>query len=289
MQTTNNYGAFVGFLIIVLVGAVILGAFLFGAFDPEKQSAANRENAEVDYLKGKYAQELAASQAELDATIANAPAMAQLALMQKQQELQQQQAEFELASDTRKIGMLGFLLLTAAGLIGAIGYVASRPGAVRQPGQRTASPSPDRASPAQPQPRPLAARPRQQPAASNGHANLHGAADRQMIDEETTQLTRQVTALGQQLTDLQAAVASLNSLPVDQATLATDLADVQTVLRQHSAELRTLEANQAQHNGQGWHAIDVRETNGSNGSHNGTYIHPKEVVGPQSTGWRKAA
>lgn len=272
MQTNYNYGAFVGFLIIVLVGAVILGAFLFGAFDPEKQSAANRENAEVEYLKGKYAQELAASQAELDATIANAPAMAQLALVQKQQELQQQQAEFEMASDTRKIGMLGFLLLTAAGLIGAIGYVASRPSAIRQTGQRTASPSPDRTSPSRPSPRPLAARPSQQPAASNGHADLHRAADRPVIEEETTRLARQMTALGQQMTDIQAAVASLISQQVDQATLARDLADVQTVLRQHSAELRALEANQAQHNGQGWHAIDVRETNGSNGSHNGTYI-----------------
>lgn len=291
MQTNYNYGAIVGFMIIVLVGAVILGAFLFGAFDPEKQSAANRENAEVEYLKGKYAQELAASQAELDANIANAPAMAQLAIMQKQQELQQQQAEFELASDIRKVGMLGFLLVAAAGLIVAIGYVASRTVTVRQTRHGTASPSPEQSSSSRPPQQPPAGRPTAQPVTNNGHDDLRKSAYWQMWEANnalTTQVAGQVAVLGQKLTDLQAAVEGLKSIQVDQAMLTKDMADMKAVLQQHGAELHALEANVTQHNGQ-WHAIDVRETPETSGSRNGTYIHTKEVIGPQAAHRRKAA
>lgn len=285
MQTNHNYGAIVGLALIVLVGAILLGSFVAGAFDPEKQAAANRVNAEVEYLKGKYAQELAASQAEMEATIANAPAMAQLAVTQKQHEIQ-------LASDIRKVGMICLLLVAAAGLIVAIAHLASKTAAARQPSQRTASPS-------QPPQRPMAVGPRPQSTTTNGQADPRRATRATVIESEHATITllarrvanteNQIAALGQQLTDIQATLQGLTALPATQARLVKTLDDIQTDLEQLESQIRTLDATRTQHNGQGWHAIDVRETYGPYGSPNGTYIHPKEVIGPQSTSRRKAA
>ncbi len=139
MQTNNNYGAWVGLGIIILVGAIVLGAFGAGAFDPERQAAANRTNAETALFQEQALQEIAANKAEIQARIENAPALAQLDLIQKQQEIRQQQKDFELTSAIKKAGTVALLALAAAGLIGAIGYTTTRVMARREAPQVAAS------------------------------------------------------------------------------------------------------------------------------------------------------
>ncbi|QLQ05493.1 MAG: hypothetical protein HZY76_04920 [Anaerolineae bacterium] len=104
MQTNHHYGAVIGFLIFIILGAVILGVFVSGAFDPEKQAIINLKNAETDYIRARHAQELAISQAETDAAIANAPAMAGFVRKQKALEIEQQKQDFALTSSIKKWG-----------------------------------------------------------------------------------------------------------------------------------------------------------------------------------------
>ena len=291
MQTNHHYGAVIGFLIFIILGAVILGVFVSGAFDPEKQAIINLKNAETDYIRARHAQELAVSQAETDAAIANAPAMAELVRKQKALEIEQQKQDFALTSSIKKVGTVGFLVLVAAALIGATGYTATRTTTDDPPVQRTSDALPGQTSPRQPPQPAVPARPNVQPAAANGHHDLRGSAYRQMIEEnhaQTTRLAQQMATLAQQVGDTQATVQQiLGSMQAQQAAIDQGVADLQTALHQHDVELRTLEARLAQHNGQGRHAIDVRETGGATGRHNGP--HSREIVSPHSFGQRKVA
>lgn len=300
MQTNNNYGAWVGLGIIILVGAIVLGAFGAGAFDPERQAAANRTNAETALFQEQALQEIAANKAEIQARIENAPALAQLDLVQKQQEIRQQQKDFELTSAIKKAGTVALLALAAAGLIGAIGYTTTRVMARREAPQRRTSPSPKQANPAGPPQYAAAAQPPVQPSATNGHGDPRWREYRQMLEQNYTASTLtaqritdvedQIMALRQQQASSQAAMQqAVSEIKATQVAASQEIAHMQTTLRQLEEAVRASNATLARNNGQSWHADDSREPGKAAGGHNGTGYHNKDVIDPNNQLWRKAA
>lgn len=316
MQNNYSFSPIIGFLVFVVLGSVILAVGAAGTYGPEQQAMANRMNAEVDYLRGKYAQELAASQAEIDAAIANAPVVAQLELDRQAAELAQQRQDFKLNANIKEAIPFGILALTTAAAVIAAAYAATR-----ATGSITASHTPagSTAGHHQPQrstnpprrtlessnrtglrPRPARSRPTVQPPSANGQGDPRWREYRQLIEQNhaaTDLITQRMAAvenrlltLEQQLTDTKGAVQQgIGEIRTSQAALVKQLTDLPTVLQRHQNTVHTNTAAPAQNNGQAWHAPDGRESDPSTGNHNGTGNVNKEANNPNTLLWRKAA
>ncbi len=312
MQNNYSFGPIVGFLIFVVLGTAILTVGAAGTYGPQQQAVANRINAEVEYLRGKYAQELAASQAEINAAIANAPALAQLELDRQAQELAQQKRDFELNSGIKESIPYGILALTVAAAVIAAAYAASRTTgsiAVGHVPAESASGEHQARQPANPhrtleastpsglRSRPATARPAEQPPSANGHTASRMRAYRQILERDhatTEQLGQQMTTQQNQICALSELIISVQRAVEQIATtmqarddlLVTQIEDIQAALHQIDA-VRTSEPKLIQNNGQE-HAIDIREISRSSASHNGTHL-TKEAPGQHPSTWRKAA
>lgn len=136
MQTNNNFGAVVGFLLFIVIGVAVLTMIASGTLSPESYSKANRMDAETTIYLEEAKQQLAIKAAEMQARIDNAPVLAQLEATRLANSIDQQNRDAELNTGIKTIMAVGFLGLVAAAIIAAVGYTATRNVTV-QPPQRT--------------------------------------------------------------------------------------------------------------------------------------------------------
>lgn len=316
MQNNYSYGPIVGFLIFVVIAAVILAVGAAGTYGPEQQAVSNRINAEVEYLRGKYAQELASSQAQLDAAIANAPALAQLELTRKADELAQQRQDFELNSVIKQTGTIGFLVLVAAAVVAVAVYAATRESGSRttnhapagtairrSPGQRAASRPEGPLAGSKPpglQPHPATTAPAAPAPSHNGQNDPRWQAYRQLIEQNHAAtalaehrlmaLEHQLMPPTQQLTDTQPAMGqAIREIQSSLAAITTQINELQTTLRQLEARIPPSHAQAGPNNGQNEHIFDGREVSRTNGYDRNTGTQFKEVPDTNTQIWRRAA
>lgn len=213
MQTNNNFGAVVGFLLFIVIGVAVLTVIASGTLSPETYSRANRMDAETTiYLEGAK-QQLAISAAEMQARIDNAPVLAQLEATRLANSIDQQNRDAELNTGIKTIMAVGFLGWVAAAIIAAVGYAATRSMTV-QPPQRTPRSAPPLSAQRPstgPQQRPVVS-PVPQSMATNGHDDTRKREYRQMIEQVHSQVEKtaaRVTILETQIDDMSQRMAEL--------------------------------------------------------------------------------